>query len=81
MVAAKGLSHFPPFLLTVRCLVLLTSGFSLQPNNLAASGIELVMAHTMYAVIGAIALEKGGHFANKVAQDRILEPLGVKTIA
>ncbi|OJJ78416.1 mitochondrial 54S ribosomal protein mL57 [Aspergillus glaucus CBS 516.65] len=52
-----------------------------KPNNLAASGIELVMAHTMYAVIGAIALEKGGHFANKVAQDRILEPLGVKTIA
>lgn len=35
----------------------------------------------MYAIVGAIALEKGGYVANKIAQERILEPLGVKTIA
>jgi hypothetical protein len=28
----------------------------------------------MYAVVGAVSLEKGGHIANKVAQERILEP-------
>ncbi|KAI9930090.1 hypothetical protein ASPWEDRAFT_125901 [Aspergillus wentii DTO 134E9] len=52
-----------------------------KPNNLEASGIDLVLAHTMYAVVGAISLEKGGHIANKIAQERILAPLGVKTIA
>ncbi|KAJ5303827.1 uncharacterized protein N7443_003487 [Penicillium atrosanguineum] len=52
-----------------------------KPDNLQASGIELVLAHTMYAVIGAISLEKGGHIANKVAQERILEPLGLNTVA
>lgn len=31
----------------------------------------------MYAIIGAIALEKGGQVANKVAQERILAPLGL----
>jgi len=35
----------------------------------------------MYAVVGAVALEKGGHIANKVAQERILEPLGIKTVS
>ncbi|EAW12660.1 mitochondrial 54S ribosomal protein mL57 [Aspergillus clavatus NRRL 1] len=52
-----------------------------KPNNLASSGMELVLAHTMYALVGAIALEKGGHVANKVAQERILAPLGLKTTA
>lgn len=52
-----------------------------KPENLANSGIDLVLAHTMYAVVGAIALEKGGYIANKIAQERILEPLGVKTIS
>jgi large subunit ribosomal protein L15 len=30
----------------------------------------------MYAIIGALALERGGEVANKVTQDRILAPLG-----
>lgn len=50
-----------------------------QPRNLQSSGIELVLSQTMYAIIGAVSLEKGGHIANKVAQERILEPLGIKT--
>jgi large subunit ribosomal protein L15 len=32
----------------------------------------------MYAIVGAVALEKGGVDANKVAQKRILVPLGMK---
>lgn len=54
---------------------------SAQPDNLAGSGLDLILAHTMYAVIGAISLEKGGHIANKVAQERILEPLGLKAVS
>ncbi|KAJ5182571.1 hypothetical protein N7492_000187 [Penicillium capsulatum] len=46
------------------------------PGNLRASGSELVLAHTLYAIIGAISLEKGGHVANQVARERILKPLG-----
>ncbi|KAF7718818.1 Uncharacterized protein PECH_005850 [Penicillium ucsense] len=52
-----------------------------KPDDLKASGLELVLAHTMYAVVGAVSLEKGGHIANKVAQERILEPLGLKTVS
>ncbi|KAJ5637168.1 hypothetical protein N7490_007047 [Penicillium lividum] len=52
-----------------------------KPENLVASGIDLVLAHSMYAVIGAISLEKGGHIANKLAQERILEPLGIKSVS
>ncbi|CAI7666902.1 unnamed protein product [Penicillium pancosmium] len=52
-----------------------------MPENLIESGIELVLAQTLYSIIGAIALEKGGHIANKVAQERILEPLGFKTVS
>ncbi|KAL4926041.1 mitochondrial 54S ribosomal protein mL57 [Aspergillus undulatus] len=47
-----------------------------KPDNLAGSGIDLVLAHTLYALVGAIALEKGGVSANKVARERILAPLG-----
>jgi large subunit ribosomal protein L15 len=32
----------------------------------------------MYALVGAIALEKGGLVANQVARERILAPLGFK---
>ncbi|KAJ9206333.1 hypothetical protein DTO166G4_1269 [Paecilomyces variotii] len=50
-----------------------------KPNNLQSSGIDVVLAHTLYAVVGAVALEKGGHVANKVAQERILAPLGLRS--
>ncbi|OOF94806.1 hypothetical protein ASPCADRAFT_208468 [Aspergillus carbonarius ITEM 5010] len=52
-----------------------------KPNNLESSGIDLVLAHAMYAVIGAISLEKGNVVANKVARERILAPLGFKITA
>ncbi|KAK1143870.1 hypothetical protein N8T08_005983 [Aspergillus melleus] len=52
-----------------------------KPDNLQTSGIELVLAHTMYAVVGAVSLEKGGHVANQVARERILAPLGFNITA
>ncbi|KAE8349290.1 RNase III domain protein [Aspergillus coremiiformis] len=52
-----------------------------RPGNLASSGIDLVLAHTLYAVVGAISVEKGGHVSNKVARERILEPLGFNVTA
>ncbi|KAJ5908291.1 hypothetical protein N7495_000973 [Penicillium taxi] len=50
-----------------------------KPEDLRASGLELVLSHTLYAVVGAVALEKGGLEANKVAKERILQPLGLQT--
>jgi large subunit ribosomal protein L15 len=46
-------------------------------NHLNASGIELILAHTMYAIIGAIALQKGGDVAARVAREKVLKPLGI----
>jgi|TARA_R110002003_G_scaffold534_6_gene20231 large subunit ribosomal protein L15 len=31
---------------------------------------------SLYAIVGAVALERGGELANKVVQDKILGPLG-----
>jgi large subunit ribosomal protein L15 len=31
---------------------------------------------SLYAIVGAVALEQGGEVANKVVQDKILAPLG-----
>ncbi|KAG5305174.1 RNase III domain-containing protein [Histoplasma capsulatum G186AR] len=45
-------------------------------NDLAASGLEVVLTQAIYAVVGAVALEKGGAVANQVARDSILKPLG-----
>jgi large subunit ribosomal protein L15 len=46
-------------------------------EQLEFSGIKLILAHTMYAIIGAIALQKGGDVAARVARERILKPLGI----
>ncbi|KAL1970888.1 hypothetical protein VTN77DRAFT_2722 [Rasamsonia byssochlamydoides] len=50
-----------------------------MPDDLQASGIDTVLTQTMYAIVGAIALEKGGRVANKIAQEKILAPLGLKS--
>ncbi|KAL1957034.1 hypothetical protein VTO42DRAFT_6411 [Malbranchea cinnamomea] len=47
-----------------------------NPDNLLESGVEVVLNHAMFAIIGAIALEKGGLVANQVTRERILKPLG-----
>ncbi|KAF2871318.1 ribonuclease-III-like-domain-containing protein [Massariosphaeria phaeospora] len=47
-----------------------------RADNLKGSGVDAVLATSLYAIIGAIALERGGDIANKVTQERILSPLG-----
>ncbi|KAJ5775520.1 uncharacterized protein N7511_000531 [Penicillium nucicola] len=51
-----------------------------QPEDLRGSGYDLVLAHTLYAIIGAVSLEKGAVVATKLARERILEPLGLKSV-
>jgi large subunit ribosomal protein L15 len=48
-----------------------------QAENLIGSGQEVVVAQAIYAIVGAVALERGGELANRIARERILEPLGV----
>jgi large subunit ribosomal protein L15 len=40
--------------------------------------MESVLMTSLYAIIGAVALESGGEVANKLVQDKILAPLGFK---
>ncbi|KAI4760900.1 RNase III domain protein [Aureobasidium sp. EXF-3400] len=47
-------------------------------DNLSSSGVDVVLAHTLYSIVGAVAMEKGGEFANKIVRERILNPLGLK---
>ncbi|KAI5211586.1 hypothetical protein AUEXF2481DRAFT_5242 [Aureobasidium subglaciale EXF-2481] len=47
-------------------------------DNLSSSGVDVVLAHTLYSIVGAVALEKGGDYANKIVRERILNPLGLK---
>ncbi|KAI5280935.1 hypothetical protein KEM54_003480, partial [Ascosphaera aggregata] len=44
------------------------------PDNMALSGQNLILTHTLYAIVGAVALEKGGLVANQVAREKILKP-------
>jgi len=45
--------------------------------HLKASGIEVVLSTALYAIIGAIALQKGGDVAAQVARDKVLKPMGI----
>lgn len=47
-----------------------------RADNLQGSGQDAVLATSLYAIVGAIALERGGEAANKVTQQKILAPLG-----
>ncbi|KAL9128769.1 MAG: hypothetical protein Q9217_002618 [Psora testacea] len=48
-----------------------------KATNLQASGLPIVLQQALYAIIGAVALQKGGQVANDVVRDRILSPLGL----
>jgi large subunit ribosomal protein L15 len=48
----------------------------LQADNLQGSGLDTVLMTSLYAIVGAVALEHGGEVANKVVQEKILAPLG-----
>ncbi|KAF2703002.1 hypothetical protein K504DRAFT_393396 [Pleomassaria siparia CBS 279.74] len=47
-----------------------------QAADLKGSGIDGIATTSLYSIIGAIALERGGEAANKVVQEKILTPLG-----
>lgn len=50
----------------------------LQPDNLNASGYDMVLAQAMYAIVGAVSLEQGGAVANKITKERILAHIGLR---
>lgn len=39
----------------------------------------MVYAQAILAVVGAIALQRGGEVANKIARERILDPLSLQS--
>jgi large subunit ribosomal protein L15 len=41
------------------------------------SGIESVVVEALYAIVGAVALSKGGKVAATVVREKILQPLGL----
>jgi len=45
--------------------------------RLKESGIPMIITQALYAIVGAVALQKGGEAANNVVRDKILTPLGV----
>jgi large subunit ribosomal protein L15 len=49
-----------------------------KTDRLESSGQDVVLAQTIYAIVGAVALQKGGDVAAQVARERILAPLGLK---
>ena len=50
-----------------------------QPYNLVGSGEETILTEALFAIVGAVSLQKGGQAAAKVARDRILSPLGISS--
>ncbi|KAK2623788.1 hypothetical protein QTJ16_006969 [Diplocarpon rosae] len=46
-------------------------------NNMQSSGIDVVLTTSLYAIVGAIALQKGGSAAAQFSRDSILRPLGI----
>ncbi|KAF2769172.1 hypothetical protein EJ03DRAFT_327616 [Teratosphaeria nubilosa] len=49
-----------------------------KTDNMQSSGADTVLAHTVYSVIGALALQRGGELAARVARERVLGPLGLR---
>ena len=46
-----------------------------QVRNLKSSGLDTVLAQSVYAIVGAVALQKGGEAAAEVVRKSILAPL------
>ena len=43
-----------------------------QPDNLVASGSEVIHAQALAAIVGALALEQGSAVANRIAKEKVL---------
>jgi len=41
------------------------------------SGVDVVLTSAVYAIIGAIALQKGGFIAGQIAREKVLKPMGI----
>jgi len=48
-----------------------------KPSDLIDSGLHVALAQALYAIVGAVSLQKGGEVANKVVRERILTQLGL----
>ncbi|KAK6581025.1 hypothetical protein PZA11_006513 [Diplocarpon coronariae] len=46
-------------------------------KNMQSSGIDVVLTTSLYAIIGAIALQKGGKAAAQFSRYNVLKPLGI----
>lgn len=46
-------------------------------ENLQGSGLPLVASQALYAIVGAVALQRGGEVANNVVKESFLKPLGL----
>ncbi|KAG9228791.1 ribonuclease-III-like-domain-containing protein [Amylocarpus encephaloides] len=46
-------------------------------DNLGSSGVEVVLNGCVYAIIGAISLQRGGEVAGEITREKILKPLGI----
>lgn len=44
-----------------------------MPENIKGSGYDPVMAGAVYAVVGAVALHRGGKAASRIVRDRIMK--------
>ncbi|KAF4555190.1 Hypothetical protein D9617_3g022620 [Elsinoe fawcettii] len=49
-----------------------------KAEDLQGSGVDTVLAHTLYAIVGALSLQRGGETTNKLVKERILAPLGLR---
>ncbi|CAF9930667.1 hypothetical protein IMSHALPRED_008247 [Imshaugia aleurites] len=47
-------------------------------RSLESSGLPRVTSGALYAIVGAIALQRGGEVAEDVVRERILRPLGLQ---
>lgn len=47
-------------------------------TNLEGAGQQLVLVQALYAIVGAVALQRGGDVANTIVKERIFDPLGFR---
>jgi len=47
-----------------------------KAHDLVSSGQETVLSQALYAIVGAVALQRGGEVATRVVRERILRQLG-----
>jgi large subunit ribosomal protein L15 len=50
----------------------------MNEQDLKASGKDAVMAEAVYAIVGAVAMERGGTMAIEVARERVLAQMGLR---